>query len=512
MPFLILAATCILSAGMTLCIRHVAPRVGLVDRPDQRRKLHATPVPVAGGLAVFLSTLLVVGTLTLVPNGWQEELLKARPALLSLLAASVMVVLLGLADDRFSLRGRQKLAGQIVVALWLAYSGHTIGSIELLGYNIELGLLSVPFTIFWLLGAMNAINLLDGIDGLATTLGIILTLTIAAMGAMTHHPSITIVGLAFAGGLIGFLYFNFPPASIFLGDTGSMLIGLVVGTLAIQGAFKSSGTVLLAAPLAVFWTIPSVDSLAAIIRRKLTGQSIYASDRGHFHHCLLLLLGSNRRVLACVAILSGLTSAATLVSLLLRNDFVALVSCVAVVAILVATGAFGRSEFSLLTNRLKQLGVSLFAPAPGRKPRQNVVRLQGSLPWDALWEQLTDTAERLPINRIQFYVNLPTAHEAYHATWQRQSPPGEPAGWHLEWPLTLNDRPVGTMIIVGQGTTAQPSREIELLSSLLTPIQEHLHMLLQQGLKKSRDAEDCGELVLAGEDSAVSHIVRAHPH
>ena len=148
---------------------------------------------------------------------------------------------------------------------------------------------------------MNSVNLLDGIDGLATMLGIILIATFAALAAAAGRMEVAWIAMVFAGSLCGFIRFNLPPASIFLGDSGSMLIGLVVGTLAIQGTLKGPGTVLLAAPLAV-WTIPILDSAAAILRRKLTGRSIYATDRGHLHHRLLERLGSNSRVLVAVAV------------------------------------------------------------------------------------------------------------------------------------------------------------------------------------------------------------------
>jgi len=196
------------------------------------------------------------------------------------------------------------------------------------------------------LGAINAINLLDGIDGLAATLGFIMACTIAVMAMIVHAYPVAVVALVFASSLLGFLCFNFPPATIFLGDAGSMLIGLVVGSLAIRGALKGPGTVLLAAPLAVL-AIPIFDSLAAILRRKLTGRSIYVTDRGHLHHRLLDLMGSNRKVLLAAAIFCLLTSLGTLLSVSLANDLIALLACSALVIILIATGVFGRAEIAL---------------------------------------------------------------------------------------------------------------------------------------------------------------------
>ena len=202
-------------------------------------------------------------------------------------------------------------------------------------------------------------------------LGIILSCTIAAMSVVTGNHGVAIIAMVFAGSLLGFMRFNFPPASIFLGDTGSMLIGLVVGALAIRGSLKGAGTVLLAAPLAV-WTIPIFDSVAAVLRRKLTGQSIYATDRGHLHHRLLNLLGSNRKVLGWVAFCCAVISFATLVGLVLKDDRIMFLTCFAVVAIFIVTGVFGRVELLLVGTGLRKVG-----PHVGRAPSSGEIPAPG---------------------------------------------------------------------------------------------------------------------------------------
>jgi UDP-GlcNAc:undecaprenyl-phosphate GlcNAc-1-phosphate transferase len=138
---------------------------------------------------------------------------------------------------------------------------------------------------------------------LATVLGIILSVSICALAAMTHHAAVAVAALVFAGSLLGFLPFNLAPAKVYLGDAGSMLIGLVVGGLSIRASLKGPGTVLLAAPLAIL-TIPILDSAVAILRRRLAGRSIYETDRGHIHHRLLARFGSKHKVLLCVIVCS----------------------------------------------------------------------------------------------------------------------------------------------------------------------------------------------------------------
>jgi len=306
-PTIFLVA-CVVSLALTGLIREIAPRIGLTDNPDGRRKLHGRSIPLGGGVAVFLTTTVILGALWIAPvlrvspadgplssatapplsetgndapppaqvtahGDIGSKLRAGYPDLHALFLAGLVIVIVGLFDDRKGMPGKQKLLFQIVAAMILILNGLLIERVILFGYVLDFGWFAYPLTLFWLLGAINALNLLDGIDGLATMLGIILSCAIAVMSVITGNAGVAIIAMVFAASLLGFLRFNFPPASIFLGDAGSMLIGLVVGALAIRGSLKGPGTVLLAAPLAV-WTLPVFDSAAAILRRNLPGKSI----------------------------------------------------------------------------------------------------------------------------------------------------------------------------------------------------------------------------------------------
>ncbi len=296
---------CLLSLALTAAAIRISPWIGLVDHPDQDRKRQAYPTPLGGGAAVFLATVAVLGGLVC-GGPWRMQVNEDWGNLLGALLACGWIVALGLMDDRFSLRGRQKLAGQVVAAAILIASGVVINRISLFGVEVDLGLLAIPVTVLWLTGAINALNLLDGMDGMATVIGLILSLAICALAVTTNHMAVAVTALVFSGALLGFLPFNLSPAKIYLGDAGSMLIGIIVGCLSMRASVKGAGTVLLAAPLAVM-TIPILDSLAAVLRRRLAGQSIYFPDRGHLHHRLLARFGSKYKVLACVAVCSTLT-------------------------------------------------------------------------------------------------------------------------------------------------------------------------------------------------------------
>lgn len=286
---------------LTPLARRLARCAGLVDRPNAQRKLHGRAMPVAGGLAVFASGCIVLGVAFVVPHAFSEALAAQSPTLMGLLLAAILICGLGVVDDLGWIRGRHKLLGQIgAVGILMAF-GVQVHRIALFGWDIELGILAYPFTLLWLLGAVNSLNLLDGMDGLLGVIGCIMTLALGGMAALSGQWGMACVAAALAGALLGFLRYNYPPASIFMGDAGSMLTGLVLGVLGIQCSLKAPATMVLIAPLAVF-TIPFLDTLAAVIRRKMTGRSIYATDRSHLHHCLLSRGFSVPVVLALVSL------------------------------------------------------------------------------------------------------------------------------------------------------------------------------------------------------------------
>ena len=548
-PTIFLVA-CVVSLGLTALIREVAPRIGLTDNPDGHRKLHGRATPLGGGVAVYLTTAIILGTLWLVPSNLetsdregivasgagqaatadgqpkaddssakqtavnakgdgeraQAETSRVKrensrrhssqdirtklkndcPTLPGLLLAGLVIVIVGLVDDTMGLPGKVKLLGQMVAASILITNGLLIENIDLFDHQFSLGWFCYPLTMFWLLGAINALNLLDGIDGLATMLGIILSCTIAAMAVVTTNYGVVIIAMVFASSLLGFMRFNFPPATIFLGDAGSMLIGLMVGAMAILGSFTGPGTILLAAPLAV-WTIPIFDVVAAIIRRKLTGRSIYATDRGHLHHRLLHVLGSNRKVLGWLALCCVIIAAAVLVGIVMKDDRIMLITCFSIVVIFIVTGAFGRVELLLVGTRISRVGRKLISPIFPRRAGawQVSIRLQGSQQWNFLWDAFIESADKLRLCSIRLDVNVPTVHESFHASWERPQQPRGDSCWRVEVPLVINSYSVGRICIVGDQNKHSACQDIQQLMELIEPFEARLLSIAAQ-----KDAKD----------------------
>lgn len=440
---------CGICALLTPAARIVARRFGLVDRPDGRRKIHENAVPVAGGLAIFLAASSAVAIAVIANNPFRSQLRDEFASLLGLLLAAITICLVGVADDFWGLRGRHKLAGQLVAALCIVASGHVVRTIRLFDLQLDLGLLAVPFTIFWILGAINSLNLIDGMDGLSSCIGLIVSVSLAIMAAISEQWAAACIAVALAGALLGFLIYNLPPASIFLGDAGSMLIGLVVGVLAIQGSLKAPATIALAAPLAAM-AIPIMDTLAAIIRRKLTGRSIYSADRGHLHHCLLRSGLTPQRALFWVVLFCLATCGGALASLAFNNELYAVLTAFAVVGTLIITRLFGFAEFLLVKERLLATGASFLHRNGHATPHQTSIRLQGSADWKDLWERLLNCAVQLQLKAIHLDVNAPNIHEGYHARWDCVEDPSDPDLWRAEIPLVANGQHVGRLQIVGQ--------------------------------------------------------------
>lgn len=443
------ALSAVLALVLTPIVRGLAHRWKLLDHPDGGRKIHARATPVAGGLAIVASLLITVSLLLAFAPWLGSELSRKWDFLLSLGSAWVLICLLGVVDDYGLLRGRYKLLGQTVIVMLIIAQGLRVDQFQVFGYTVELGWLAVPFTVFWLLGAINSLNLLDGMDGFLTSIAIVATLGFASMACLNGAWTTACIAFVLAGALLGFLRYNFPPASIFLGDSGSMLIGLTIGVLAIRSSMKASAMVSLAAPLAIL-TLPILDTFAAIIRRKLTGRSIYATDRGHLHHCMANRGLSNRNVLALVAVLSTVTVLGAIGSIYLRNETLAIGSVLTVTGILVASRVFGYMELVLLKKSLTHKTMKLFGSKKSA-PKVMAVQLQGKANWAGLWRRLELAAQELNLHRVTLDVNAAAFHEGYHARWESGANNTEQkASWSVTIPLSLHGNLVGRLEVEGQ--------------------------------------------------------------
>jgi UDP-GlcNAc:undecaprenyl-phosphate/decaprenyl-phosphate GlcNAc-1-phosphate transferase len=490
-----------ISVALTPMIRAIAPLIGMVDHPDQERKLQARAVALGGGLAVFAAMTLGFVCLIAIDRTWFGRSLGSITIhYYYLFGCAGALLIVGLTDDLFNLRGRQKLLLQILIVTILVGTGTQIHQIGLLGYNVSLGVLAYPFTVLWLLFAINALNLIDGADGMASTIGAIICLGLGWLSFQSQSPFNGYVCFLLGGALLGFLVFNKPPATIYLGDAGSMVIGLFVGVLSIWANVKES-TVLSSAPIAIL-ALPLFDSGAAIIRRWLTGRSLFATDRGHLHHLLQQKYG-NRRMLLMVGLLGGATTLLSVLSVRLQQPILAVLGVVAVLGILVLTRSFGHAETKLIVGRAAGFAQS-FAVAPYKIQaisRSRQVNLQGTGRWESIWLPLEKFAQDNDWTRLQIDLNMAWLHESYHAMWRSKALLDKSKHLTMALPLFTHAKDgrciqIGRLQVVAPADDSSVYDHIGELSDYLQSIIPHISQIVdelelaaKQGVQKKTPSE-----------------------
>lgn len=281
---------------VTPYIMRLASKIGAIDKPNER-KVHSKVMPRIGGLAIFLG--VVAGYFT---GGLHHQNLTA------ITLGAFIVVIVGVLDDIRELSAKVKLVGQLLAAILVAVSGLTIDhlSIPFIG-NFELGIWSYPLTILWIVGIMNAINLIDGLDGLSAGISAIVIATIAILAGINGKMLILMISVILLGSIIGFLFYNFYPAKIFMGDSGSLFLGYSISILSLLGLYKSVTLFSFLVPIIILG-VPVFDTTFAIIRRIVNKKPILAPDKAHLHHRLLSLGLSHRNTVLAIYIFGILFS------------------------------------------------------------------------------------------------------------------------------------------------------------------------------------------------------------
>lgn len=340
----------IISLLGTPLVSKLAFKLGAVDRPD-KRKVHSRLMPRLGGLAIYLGfTVVTLFTVEI-----------SKPMAGLLLGGSI-IVLLGVLDDIRDISPRLKLLGQIVAAAVAVAFGIQVdfitnpfgGIIGLNWFGVPWG---VPLTVLWIVGITNALNLIDGLDGLAGGLSAIASLTLAVIGWREHSPEIVLPALILAASTIGFLKYNFYPAKIFMGDSGSMFLGYTLACLSVIGLVKTATVVSVFIPVLILG-IPIFDTLFAIIRRYINNQPIFKADKEHLHHRLLAIgLSHPQTVLAIYAVNLVLGASAVWMTEM-ANDQAVMIAIGLIVAIFIGADRVGVLRRKPAVGRSLQSGES----------------------------------------------------------------------------------------------------------------------------------------------------------
>ena len=282
-------------------VKRLAVFAGAVDRPNAR-KVHLVPMPLWGGLGIFFGWLAALGLMLAFSEPLRAALTsRAAMHLVGMVVAGALIVVVGMLDDRFGMPAKVKLLCQIVIGL------------EMLAFGIRIDYLSLPFygvlflepwqavlvTLFWIVGITNALNLLDGLDGLLAGVSLTTALVFLVVSLLKGQFIVALVMACLAGGALGFLRYNFNPAQIFMGDTGSLFFGVMFAGWSVVGLLKSTATLALVVPVCLMG-VPILDTTLAIVRRSLSGRPIFQPDKEHLHHRLLGLGLSQRQVVVVI--------------------------------------------------------------------------------------------------------------------------------------------------------------------------------------------------------------------
>ena len=303
MPNYILAFTIAVAVALVITpgVILLAAKTGAMDAPDAR-KVHKKPIPRIGGIGIYAAFMVAI----LAVMGFTELTDDVFHELVGLLVSGTLIVIVGIIDDYKNLPAKVKLVGQIIAACVLVAFDVRIDFItDPFGDFIFLEYFAVPATVFWIVGLTNTVNLIDGLDGLAAGVSAIAAATIFLVAMQQSFLLVAVLTAALAGAAIGFLYYNFNPARIFMGDTGSMFLGFMLAGISVIGAVKSAATIALIVPILALG-LPILDTTFAIVRRYRGGVPIFKPDKGHLHHRLLDLGFTQRQAVLLMYVISAL--------------------------------------------------------------------------------------------------------------------------------------------------------------------------------------------------------------
>ena len=452
----------------------VGTRAGIVDKPDGYRKTHKRVVPRIGGVAVMFAIVLPALVLLVFFKEIPITVILAsnlRPLMICF-AGAVLAMGLGLLDDIFDIRPLIKIAGQIVIASAMYYLGFKITAVinPLTKGDIFLGFLAFPVTVLWFLVCMNIVNLLDGIDGLAAGACAFVGVTLFFLSLNIHNHMGMFLMACFTGGILGFLFFNFPPASIFLGDSGSLVLGYFIASLTLLGGIrKADAAVALFIPL-VALGLPLLDTSLAIIRRWYKRLPIASSDRMHIHHRLVKALGETRALLTMYVICVFLLGAAMLV-MTGSNEMVLFVLIILSTIVFVCFRFFSGIKVGDIVARFAEAGARREKRAAFMAKVYRTINMMGSaVDNDAIWVLCKDLFKELGLETVSLQI-------------------GTDKGWTFQSDSSAEPASEGTVVIdlplrIGPGTPADVCFAKKLSKSKSSAVDSEMLMILRDGLEK----------------------------
>lgn len=417
---------------ITPFVRRKATAWGAVAIPDSGRHIHARPTPRLGGVAVYLAFAATLLCVPLLSNMVGDIFRAQLPQLLGLLLPATLIFLFGIYDDFRGASAPLKLTFQIAAAVMIYAAGFRIENLSspfggMWHLPAPLGFL---LTALWVVVITNAFNLIDGIDGLAAGASVFALLSILVFSIAQENPEISLLAVVLVGAVMGFLRYNFNPATIFLGDSGSLFLGFMAAALSLAGSQKSSTIVAIAIPLVSFG-LPVTEAGLSLARRFLSGQALLAGDRGHIHHMLLQRGLTQRQTVILLYAVCALFSLFGLMLLNPQRNLAALIFFVLGVGIVFGVQRLRYAEFAELGNQLKQgvtrrrralaAGVRVRRTSDDlsqvRTPAQLFAALEALMESNELDCAMLEVSHELPLDAITISRELPGHSRAYRVLW-----------------------------------------------------------------------------------------------
>jgi UDP-GlcNAc:undecaprenyl-phosphate/decaprenyl-phosphate GlcNAc-1-phosphate transferase len=400
MAYLVVFLLCLfLSLVSTWRVRNFANARGWTDAPKTERHVHSIPVPRLGGVAIYFSFTVVVLAAMVSPRLLGISPILPEKPTLGLLGAATLIFILGLIDDMHPLSAYWKFGVQTVAAVCLYASGLEVQRVALIPHeSVFHWMYSLPLTVFWVLLITNAFNLIDGLDGLAAGSALFSTFVLFILSLAMPNNLVAFFTVALAGATLGFLRFNFHPATIFLGDSGSLFIGFLLAALALAGSQKAPTIVAVTIPL-ISLGFPILDVTLAVARRFLSGKPLFGADKQHIHHKLLKRGLSQRDT---VLILYAVTASFGFLSLLLLQSrrTVALVLALVGVGVLLGVQQLRYQEFAEMVSALQRFGRRRQILANHVAVRHAAERLLAACEMETICAILRDTLEPIGFDAI----------------------------------------------------------------------------------------------------------------
>jgi UDP-GlcNAc:undecaprenyl-phosphate GlcNAc-1-phosphate transferase len=425
-------------------VRALGRRVGAYGKGHDGRQ--QPDVPRLGGLAIFLATLATWAALLVMPNDVRARFLSEWRTLATLLVPGTLVLLVGAYDDLVGATPRQKLLVETLAAGMVWWAGFRIVNLPILGHRIQSPLLSLALTAVWILAVTNALNLIDGLDGLAAGIAFFVTVSVFVVSLIQGNYFVCTLAITLAGALLGFLRFNFAPATIFLGDSGSLFLGFVLAALAIHTSQKSSTLIAIVVPFVAFG-LPLLDTSLTVMRRFLSGRPLFVADRDHIHHRLLQNRLTLRVAVLGLYALAALFSLGSLLILQSTGSLVALVAVLAGASAWFLTGGLRYEELSELNvyvtramhSQRRVLANQILIRKASRQ-LEEAASLEGS------WGVLASTLEALDFDRVACQLSQwPNGGVPSLSGWSRSGGGSSNDCWNVSIPLRAGEKALGEL-------------------------------------------------------------------